>query len=132
MIELKLNDVIQSFKVLKNITQKTLKGKINFQLARILRELNNEYNLFLKSKEKLILKYGKKDNGQLVIDDEGNYAIDKEQLLNLNTELNELLDTIIHLNTEYIALEDIEDIDFTIEQMMALSPFIKEKEQDSK
>lgn len=130
MIELRLNDVIQSFKVLKNIAQKTLKGKINFQLARILRELNNEYNLFLKSKEKLILKYGKKDNGQLVIDDEGNYAIDKEQLLNLNTELNELLDTIIHLNTEYIALEDIEDIDFTIEQMMALSPFIKE-EQDS-
>lgn len=131
MIEVKLNDVIQSLKILKSISQKTLKGKVNFQLAKILRELNNEYNLFLKSRENLILKYGKKENGQLIIDDEGNYGIDKEQLFNFNKELNELLDTNISLNAEKIILEDIEDIDFTIEQMIALSPFIKEEEQDS-
>jgi hypothetical protein len=131
MIEIKLNDVIQSLKILKSISQKTLKGRVNFQLAKILRELNNEYNLFLKSREKLISKYGKKENGQLIIDEDGNYSINKNQLFNFNLELNELLDTKIDLNAEKIALKDIEDIDFTIEQMVALSPFIKEEEQDS-
>lgn len=128
MIKIKLQNLNQSIQTLskEDIFSISLEGKTSFKIARILKELENEYSIFQKSRQNLILKYGEKDeNGNLITDDKGNFKIPKNNVNDFSRELDDLLETEIELNANYIDLDEIEDANFTIGQMMALNNFIK-------
>lgn len=125
MIEVKLKDIL-NIEILNEISTKKFKARAAYHFARIMRAINEEYDLFQKEREKLINKYGAKDeNGQLIIANDGTITIDKQNIENFNREINELIETNIQLNVELLNLEDIEDEYFTPQQMNILSLFIK-------
>lgn len=128
MIRITLQDLSQSVQTLskEDIYSISLEGKTSFKIARILKELNNEYSTFQKSRQNLILKYGEKnENGSIKIDDEGNFKILRDNVEQFTKELEDLLATEIELNADYIDLNEIENANFTIGQMIALNNFIK-------
>lgn len=122
-----MKDIISSPEILGGISKKSLKARVAYKLARIIREIDNEFSLFQKSREQLISKYAEKDNeGKIIFNDEGNCVIEKDKIDLFNKEINELLETNVELNADYISLNDIENENFTIEQMNILSLFIEE------
>lgn len=127
MIEIEMRDMLNSMEVLQKLSNKSLKTKVAFQLARIIREVNKEYELFQNSREKLIVKYAEQDeNGQPKVNEQNNYQIIPNKINEFNKEIQELLDSHIEINAEPIYIDDIEDLNFTPTEMMMLMSFIKE------
>lgn len=126
MIEVTLRDILDTSPVLKSLKEKQLKGKVAFQLARLMREIEKEYNILIDTRQQLIEQYAEKnERGEIIIDEEGNGRVSKNQIQSFNNEMNKLLNTIIKLNVDFLDIEDLEEENFTLEQMYILSLYIK-------
>lgn len=128
MIEIKLRDVLDSTNVLRELGQKPLKGRVSYNIAKILRQVENEFTLFNDARQKVIEKYGAKDeNGKLKIDEKTNEFVFEEENLKLVTdEINTLLDSSVSLNANKIQLSDIEELDFAPADLALLQDYIEE------
>jgi len=128
MIELTINDMLNSMEPLKKLSAYQLKTKIAYQIARLMREINKEYELFQKTRQNLAMKYAEKnEKNEIIIDENGNYKIKNDKINICNEEIAELINTKISLNVEPINLEDIENTECTPTEIFALMPLIQEK-----
>lgn len=127
MIEITLSELLDCASVMQELAKKPMKTKAAFQTARMMREVEKEYNLFQDTRKHLIEKYGDKgEDGNLKIDDNGNYTIAPEFIDKFNQELRETLEATISLNVEPINIENLDEANFTPADMMLLAPFIQE------
>ena len=124
MITIRLNDILNSIPIFREISNKSLPIKTAYQLARLIRELDRESTTFDESRRKIIEKYAERDeNGEFKQTDEGNIIIMPEQINACNQEMAELLDTEIEINVEPIEIESLASIELTPAQMFSLEPF---------
>lgn len=127
MIEIQVKDLFDGASKMQEIMKKNLKSRPAFLLARIIREIEKEYETFQAARKILIEKYGEKDeSGNLYIDKDGNNRILKNEIDNFNRDMTDLLNTYVQLNVSSISLNDLEGVEFTPEQMLVLEPFIVE------
>ena len=127
MINITLRELVDSSDTMKKLSQKSLKGKIAYYIARLLREIDKELTLFNETRGTLIKKYGEKDeNGELKIDENGNCKFSPEATERFYSEMNDILNNVIELNANKINLNDLEELDFTPTEMIILEPFIEE------
>ena len=128
MIELKLRDLLDSMNVLRELGQKQLKGRTAYTVAKILRQVENEFSLFNETRQKLVNQYGAKDeNGNLKINPETNeYIFEDENVEIVMNEINTMLDSNVSLNANKIKLSDIEDLDFAPAEMAMIDSYIEE------
>lgn len=127
MIEIKLADVMNSMETLQKLAGQTFKGKTAFQIARILKKLDEEIKTFNDTRAALINKYGKRnENGELIVDENGNCSLKEDGLVDFNKELSELLNTVIEVNAEKLNVEELSEGSFTPGEMIVLEPFFKE------
>ena len=76
MITMTLNDIFNAVPALREISTKEFPGSVTFKIARLIRELDKEIQLFEEERSKIANKYGEKDeNGNLVIQEGGNIKI---------------------------------------------------------
>ena len=124
MITIRLNDILNSIPIFREISNKSLPIKTAYQLARLIRELDRESTTFDESRRKIIEKYAERDeNGEFKQTEEGNVIIMPEQINACNQEMAELLDTEIEINVEPIEIENLASIELTPAQMFSLEPF---------
>lgn len=127
MITVRLRNIIDGTEVLRKLAGQPLKGRTAFQVSKILKKLEEELNLFNSTRVELIKKYSKVDeNNQIIQDENGNVQLQEDKLNDFNNEIAELLNTSIEINSGKIKLVDIEDINFTPAEMMALEELIEE------
>ena len=127
MITVRLRNIIDGTEVLRKLAGQPLKGRTAFQVSKILKKLEEELNLFNSTRVELIKKYSKVDeNNQIIQDENGNVQLQEDKLNDFNNEIAELLNTQIEINSGKIKLVDIEDINFTPAEMMALEELIEE------
>ena len=128
MIEITLKDLLDSTEVLKKLSQKQLKGKTAYKVARILREVESEFNLFDETRRNIVQQYGEKDeNGNLKINMKTNeYIFSEENLKIVTDEINNILASNVNLNVNKIELNEIENIDFTPAEMMLIQAYVEE------
>lgn len=127
MITVRLRNIIDGTEVLRKLAGQPLKGRTAFQVSKILKKLEEELNLFNSTRVELIKKYSKVDeNGEIIQDENGNVKLQEDKLNDFNNEIAELLNTPIEINSGKIKLIDIEDINFTPAEMMALEELIEE------
>ena len=125
MISITLEQLVNSTEGLRELSQKTLKARPAYAVAKILKAAEAEMTGFNDTRMNLIKKYGeKKDDGELNTDENGNVHIASESLADFNKELQELLDTRIEINANKIRIEDIGDVNFTPAEMAQLDNFI--------
>lgn len=126
MINISLRELVDSSETMKKLSQKSLKGKTAYYIARLLREIDKELTLFNETRGNLIKKYGEKDeNGDLKIDENGICKFIPEEMEKFYSEMNDILNNIIELNANKINLNDLEELNFTPNEMIALEPFIE-------
>lgn len=127
MIELKLNDLLNSAATLKILSTKSLKGKTAYKIARILREAEKELILFNETRLEIIKKYGKKkENDELITDENGDCIIKDEYINVFNEEIDELLNNKIEINVDKIKIDELDELNFTPSEIINLEAFIEE------
>lgn len=125
MIEIKLEQLVNSSEGLKGLSQKSLKARSAYAIAKILKAADAEMTNFNETRMELIKKYGEKDeNGELKTDENGNVHIPDEVLNTFSTELQELLGTKVEINANKIRMSDLENVEFTPSEMAQLDEFI--------
>ena len=127
MIKVQLKDIIEGTEVLKKLAGQPLRGKVAFQISKILKRLEDELTLFNNTRVDIIKKYSQtNENGELISDENGNVKLKEETIEDFNKEITELLNMEIEIDANRIALEDIENVDFTPAEMTLLMPLIEE------
>lgn len=126
MISITLEQLVNSTDGLKGLSQKTLKARPAYAIAKILKAAEAEITSFNDARMNLIKQYGEKDEtGELKSDENGNVHIPSEVLADFNKELQELLATEIEINANKIRIDDIGDVEFTAAEMAQLDDFIE-------
>lgn len=127
MITVSVREILNSAEVMQKLSKRQFKGKVAFQIARILRYIDEELKSFNEARSNLIEVYGERDESDnLVMDENNNYKIQKDKITELNQEIEELLNTSIQINADAINMKDIENEDFTPADILLLEPFIEE------
>ena len=111
MITLTINEIMNSVPVLEKISQISTNGVTAFKIARIIRELNKEIELFEKQRVEMIEKYCERDEqGQMVMIDESQVKIKEDNIPKYNDELREILNTKVEINADVIPLTSIDEM----------------------
>ena len=130
MISIKMADLVNSATILQKLSGMSLKARLAWQIARLLKAADVEIQSFNETRMNMIKKYGEKDeNGELITDEKGNCKIPPEISSQFTSELEDLLKTEVEINANYISFEDIENLDFTPVEMNQLEPFIDMNEE---
>jgi len=127
MIELTVQEMIDSIPTLRELSNKQLKSKVAYRVARLLREVQAESETFETARVNLIKLYGAKDeNGNLKTDENGNTYIEQDKITEFNSELTDLLTNKITINGDKLNIDDLGDETFTPQQMLSFSAFLDE------
>ena len=127
MIKIKLNDIVNATETLNKIMQQSFKGSLAFKIARLARELDKEMQTFNAEKQKIIQKYGEKDeNGELKIDEKGLVKFNKANLKEINEEFNSLLDTDLEINVDKLPMDSIDNFEITPQEMLQIEVFFED------
>ena len=128
MIKVNLNDILDASETFNTIMQQSFKGSLAFKIARLARELDKEMKTFNDERQKIIQKYGEKDeNGELKADENGNVKFEIDKLDEINEEFNALLNNQLEINAELLPMDKIDDFDITPQEMLNLEKFFTEE-----
>ena len=127
MMKVTLKDIVESQEVMRTLSNKPLRGRVAFKVARLLKKLEAELTTFNDTRVKLIESYAKKDEeGNYVTNDKNEYQFDQDNANKFVEEINKLLLEELDVDANPILVDEIEDLDFTPAEMAALKPFMDE------
>ena len=126
MIKIKLNDVVNATETFNKIMQQSFKGSLAFKIARLARELDTEMKTFNEERQKIIQKYGNKDeNGELIIDENGNVKFDNADIEEINQDFSSLLETELEINADKLPMDSIDNFEITPQEMLGIEIFFE-------
>lgn len=127
MIQVTLNDILNSISIFREISMKVLPVKTAFRVARLIRELDKENATFDESRRKIIEMYAERDeDGNYKQTDEGNVIIQQDKAKECNDAMVDLLNTTVEINVDKLNLDDLGDIELAPTQALAMEAFIEE------
>ena len=122
-----LGNIVDSQDVMRSLSNKQLRGRVAFKVARLLKKLEVELTTFNDTRLKLIESYAKKDEeGNYVTNDKNEYQFDGDNANKFIEEFNKLLSEKIEIEANPILIDEIEELNFTPAEMAVLEPFIEE------
>lgn len=126
MIKVTMNDILNVEKVFKKLINQSLTGKKAFVMARLAREVEKEVTTFESTRMELIRKYASTDeNGEMIVDDNGNVHLSEENVKSCNQELLEVLSQEIELNAGPLQYDWFDSIELTMTEADAFEPFME-------
>lgn len=126
MITITVQDIVSSINTFKAIAAQQLPVKTAYSIARLIKEIDRENEIFISARQSLINKYGQRDEDGNLISEDGNLYIQKDKIQIFKEELQELLNSEIELNAEKISVENLGDVQLTSLQVSEILAFIKE------
>ena len=126
MIQVTLNDIITNNSLFREIHSRPMPARAAFKVARLIRELDKENEMFDKQRIDIVTRYAKRDENSDMIEENNQVLIDDDKMQQFQDEFNALLDTEVEVNAEKLDIEDLGDIELTPKQIMNLEKFINE------
>lgn len=125
MITLTLNDIFNAVPALREISTKEFPGSTTFKIARLIRELDKEIQLFEEERMKIANKYGEKDeNGNLIPQENGTIKIPDDKVQECNEEFQALFNTQVEINANKLPIEIFDSVEMTPTQAMNLEAIV--------
>lgn len=118
MIKVTMEEIVNTQEALQELSQHVMNGKIAFQIARLIRELNKEYQTFYETRTTLLKKYGSSN-------EDNTFTIPNAKIKDFNQEMEKILKEEIEINAELIPQNVLESISFTPDQIVKLFPLIE-------
>lgn len=126
MIKVTLNDIITNNNLFREIHSKPMPARTAFKVARLIRELDKENEMFDKQRIDIVTRYAKRDENGDMVEENNQVLIDDDKMQQFQDEFNALLDTEVEVNAEKLDIEDLGDIELAPKQIMNLEKFINE------
>lgn len=126
-MKVKAGIIYNAIQVIDELSEKPMKVALIAKLLRLSDELQKENQLIEKQRREILEKYAKKDeNGQLIIDKNGNVDFENENIEKVQNELYELSELEIDITDREITQEELEsnNLELTINQFVILNNFI--------
>lgn len=131
-MKVKSGIIFNGLQTVLEFSEKSLPIKLAAKMLRLADELNKENNFINTQRQKIIEKYGKKDEfGQLVIEDNGIVKFESnENAQKAQEELNELANLEIEITDRQITEEELENanVEITMAQLAALREFLHKED----
>lgn len=125
MITLTLNDIFNAVPALREISTKEFPGSTTFKIARLIRELDKEIQLFEEERMKIANKYGEKDEeGNLIPQENGTIKIPDDKVQECNEEFQALFNTQVEINANKLPIKIFDSIEMTPTQAMNLEAIV--------
>ena len=122
MIKTTIEKIINSQEAVNKLADKPLPVKISYRLAKLIKSIESELEVFEGERKKLLERYGTIDKEKQC------YNIPNDKTEKFNAEFTQLVGTETELSAEKIDLSN-EDIKLTAKEFIALEPFIKFEEE---
>ena len=125
MIKMTITEIFNVIPILQEMANKSFPGATSFKIARLMRELDKEIQLFDKQRSEIAQEFGEKDaSGQLVLTEEGNVKIIESKIKECNEKLTSIFNTVIDINADKISYSIFEGINIAPAEALALEPII--------
>ena len=129
MINVTLQNMLDSMPVFQNLIGQKLTARGAFKVSKLVKAINKEYEIFDETRRTIVEKYASRDEaGEIQTNEDGNVQIKKELEQDFITELQNLLQTELELNTPKLTFAEIENCEFTPAQVEILENFIEDAE----
>lgn len=126
MIKVTLEEIINATPALETIAKHSFNGVNAFKIARLIRELNKETELFETERRKLIEKYCERgEDGSILVKD-NNIRIQSQYIENYNNTLMTMLASQVEINASPLSLDTLEMITLTPQEALSLEKFFDE------
>ena len=125
MLQVTMNELLNSNEAMRNIATKELPIKISYQISRIINKMESELKIFEDLKRKIFTNYGENTkDGQIRIKDENREKFQKEMRI--------LLDTSVEIYGNKIELENFNEIKINAIDLLNLKFLIIDKNEEEK
>ena len=112
-------------RVMNKIVNSELDVKICWRLNKVIRKLSIEQKQYTETQQKLLNKYGMKDEDKkLVTDKNGNVEFDEGKQQEFTLEIDKVLD--IEIEVVKIKLDDLDGIKLTVLELTLVEDLIEE------
>lgn len=128
MIKITNRQLENKINILRKLSDMKLPVKVSYAIAKNIKEIEKELNIFLEEKMKLIKEYALKD-------EHGNPKVENNQYIfpsgkedECNSKYTELLEIEIELNIRKVNAEDLinSDVEFTANELLELEFMLNE------
>jgi hypothetical protein len=126
MIKIKLGEIINIIESLNNILIKEIPIKTAYMLSKLAQKIEPELKNFQNSNNKLIEKYGQRDENNEIINNNGIVPIILDKKEDYKKEIEELLNIEIDIDFEPMSIKSLGDIKIAPKDLFVLDRFIKE------
>lgn len=126
MMKITLKEVVEGQEALQKLSGMVLKGRTAFQVARLLKKLEEVLTSYNDTRLKLIEKYAKrKEDGEFELNEKNEYQFTQENMQAYIDEINKLIMEEVEIEAKPIPVEDIENLEFTPAEASFLEPFLQ-------
>ena len=127
---MKLINVLNARSVITSKAQvKGVNFKTSFKFMKFLKATDEDENFYNEKREELIKTVATKDEGGRIIIENNQYKFTDENLAEINKQISELAATEVEIpETLKFSSEELEKMEFTIEEVSAIYELIKEEE----
>lgn len=126
-MQITMNDMTVINQILGEHKNDKMPIKTAYKFNKLLMSMENDFKFFQDKYREIIMKYArKKDDGELYIDENNNFIVDNEFTEAYANEMNELFSTKIDVPDLTFTLDELENIEITIQEVGALDSIIKE------
>ena len=128
-MQIKMWQALKTLEIYKRIKNQYLPAKVAYRLNKLYNELEKTSTFYHEELNKIIAEYCEKneDGTPKVLEDGSGIKIKEEFIEEAKTEAEELWNLDIDAPDIKISLNDLDNIKLSIEELNAVSPFIKEE-----
>ena len=126
MITTTIDSLLTIKPILQKLANTSMSAKEAFQVLKMLKLIDKEYESIETVQRQMLDKYGEKgEDGDFIFDDKGNFIIKKDLINDYVKEMQTFLNEKIELNCSKMSMDILEKIELTPAQMMMIEDFVE-------
>jgi hypothetical protein len=124
-MQIKYSQLTNIINSIKKLSSKELPIQTSIKLAKLLKQLNLENEIFANEYRKLFDKYAEKDEkGNIKFENNNAIALKKETIEEFKIKYNELMDYSFNVDFSPISISELKDIQISADDLIALEGFV--------
>ena len=125
MITVSLEEILSALPAIEKLSDLSFNGADAFEIARLIRELDKEVQLFNQKREELVNKYCERDKEGNILIEDNNVHIKSEYIQQYNDTLQDMLKVQIDINVAPLSIGILKNVMLSPKQALGLEQFFK-------
>ena len=124
--QLKVQELLNGLDVLEKLKDKSLPIKLSYQLARAIKTLREEKEIYFQVIQELVEKYGERDenNNLKSTEDKKGVLIKPEYKQECFEEIDKIDKALIKIDLPEFSIEDFDVLGLTLDEVMKIEPIL--------